>query len=183
MRAAPMPSKPSFASLKAALHQHRNDDDRALNRAYEVFADKVRQDHDVADHFENERAADRAPDAADAAAKARTADDDGGDGLQFPTEAGGRGRRAQARHIDEDGDRNAEPLNDVGQRAHFGDVDARIARDFLVGADRHHVAAKGGAIENEGPGHGNDHDDQNGDRNAEDGAEIDGPIDRAQIRG
>lgn len=61
------PDVSSIVRLSAAertLHQHGDDDDRALNGTDQIFADEVRQDHDVAHDFQNEGAANRTPDAA-----------------------------------------------------------------------------------------------------------------------
>src|SRR5271157_530876 len=144
----------------AALGQHRDDDDRALNRADEVFADQIRQQHDVADDFEDERAGDRPPHVTHAALEARAADDDGGDRRQFPAEPGRRAGRTETRHVNDDRERNAQALQHIGEGAHAGDVDARIARDVLVRADRAHMASIGGSVENESAGDRHAENDQ-----------------------
>src|SRR5687768_16500558 len=43
-------------TLKAALYQHGDDDDRPLHSADEIFRDEVGQHHDVADHLQDDRA-------------------------------------------------------------------------------------------------------------------------------
>src|SRR6195952_1192828 len=74
----------SRLSYQGTLYEHRNDDDGALNGTDEIFADEIRQQHDISDDFENEGAADGAPDPADAAAKRGAADDHGSYRLELP---------------------------------------------------------------------------------------------------
>ena len=111
----------------------------------------------------------------------RAADHDGGDRLQLPQEPGGRRRGAEARHVDEHGDADADPLDHVGERADAPDRHARIARHVLVGAERDDVAPEGRLVEDQ-RGDGGDrqkHDDRDGD--AEEIAEIDRAVEFAQF--
>src|SRR5882757_8397501 len=73
---------------KGTLDEHRNDDDGTLDSADQIFADEIRQQHDIADDLEYERPADRAPNAADAAAQRGAADHDCSNGLQLPHKSG-----------------------------------------------------------------------------------------------
>ncbi|ABX61633.1 Hypothetical protein BCAN_A0556 [Brucella canis ATCC 23365] len=56
-----------LSSGQRTLHQHSDNYDCALNCTEQIFADKARQQHDIADNFQNEGAADRTPDAPHAA--------------------------------------------------------------------------------------------------------------------
>ena len=78
--------RPAFVAAlclarQRALYQHGNDDDRALNRADQIFGDKVGQQHDVAHEFQDEGAADRAPDPPRATLQRGAAHNHSGDGL------------------------------------------------------------------------------------------------------
>src|ERR1700712_2081753 len=99
----------SRLSYQGTLYEHRNDDDGALDGTDEIFADEIRQQHDVPDDLEDKGTADGAPDTAYAAAKRRTANDHGGDRLEFPQNARGRRCRSEPRHIEQyrEGDTDA----------------------------------------------------------------------------
>src|SRR5690606_1648900 len=156
--------------------EHGDDDDGTLDGADQIFADEVRQQHDIADDFQDEGTADRSPYAPDAAPKRGAADDDRGDRLQFPQDARGRRGRAEARHVEEDGDGDAKPLHDIGDGTDTIDRDAGIARHVLVRSDRDQVTAIAGAVEHEGGDCCRDEDDDDRKRNPEYLAEIDRPV-------
>src|ERR1700712_3330146 len=85
----------SRLTYQGTLYEHRNDDDGALNGPDEIFADEIRQQHDVSDNLQNEGAADRAPDTPDTTTKSGAADDHGGNRLEFPQNACGRRCRSE----------------------------------------------------------------------------------------
>src|SRR5690606_31460451 len=97
-----------------------------------ILADETRQQHDVSDDLQYERATDRAPHSTDAAAQRRAADNDRRDGLQFPHQASGGRGGAKTRHIEEHRDGHAKSLNNESNGAHLLDRNARIARHILV---------------------------------------------------
>ena len=91
----------------------------------------------------------RAGDAAGAALERGAADDHRGDRFQLPQQAGGGRGRAQPRHVEQRGDADAHAQQHVGQDLDAVHVDRGIARHLLVGADGLHVAAVGGAVEDD----------------------------------
>src|SRR5450830_1700205 len=136
----------------APLQEGDGDDHHTLHCGIQVDTDDAGQIQDIADHGEQDGADHGADDASLAPFQGRATHHHGSDRFQFPQQARGRRGRAQARHIQHGGNAHAHAQQHISENFYAVDIDRGIARNLLVGTNRLHMAAKGGAIQDDGAG-------------------------------
>ena len=108
-----------------------------------------------------------APDGALAAGKRDPAQDDGGQGLEFPEVAGRRIRAVLARGIEDAADRAEHARQRIGEEQHALDRNAGVARRLAAGADGGQMPAVARAAEKDVPDDQHDNQRRGIDGNAE----------------
>src|SRR6478609_3929692 len=149
-----------------ALDQHGGDDDRALGDLLDV-ALQVVQGEDVGDRGEDQDAEHGTEDVAPAAGQQRSADDRGGDGVEFVEVAVGVLAGAGEGHQQEGGDAAAQPGQQVEVEPLAADVDAGQPGGLGVAADGDGAAAEGGPVQDQPADDGDGREDQHQRRYAE----------------